>query len=303
MQWADVTEIKLISLRDLEFLSSLARRKHFARAAEDCGVSQPAFSMRIRKLEDKLDAAIVKRGNRFQGFTDEGEALVRHARKIVDDVKILEQEFRSARGDVTGKLALGVVPTAVIFAARTAKLMRQKNPGVRISIQTATSLAIQQGLENGLYDAGISYSEGVSGDLLRVDELYQETYLLLAPEHLTPRSKGKVTWSEAAEMPLSLLEPGMQNRRILDKVFGDLGVVPEVVSETSGFMASMTLAAEGMSATVVPTTVIEAFGTPKGTVALPLIEPMLATDLSLVTPLREPSLPTVYALRRVLGIA
>ncbi|SHL67741.1 transcriptional regulator, LysR family [Roseovarius marisflavi] len=290
----------MISLRDLEFIASLARRKHFARAAEDCGVSQPAFSMRIRKLEEKLDTPIVKRGNRFQGFTAEGEALVRHARTIVEDVKILEQEFRSAKGEITGKLVIGAVPTAVIFAARTVKALRTKHPGIKVSIQTATSLAIQQGLENGLYEAGITYGEGVSHDLLRVEELYKETYLLLVPTHLAPRLKGEATWTEAAQLPLTLLEPGMQNRRILDKVFDDLGLLPEVSVETGGFIAAMVLAAEGMSATVVPKHLIEALGTPEGTVALPLAAPVLEKNVSIVTPLRDPNLPTVEALRRAL---
>jgi DNA-binding transcriptional LysR family regulator len=292
----------LISLRDLEFIASLARRKHFARAAEDCGVSQPAFSMRIRKLEEKLDTPIVKRGNRFQGFTTEGETLVRHARTIVEDVKILEQEFRSAKGEITGKLVLGVVPTAVIFVARTVKTLRTKHPGIKVRLQTATSLAIQQGLENGLYEAGITYGEGVSRDLLRVEDLYKETYLLLVPTHLAPRLSGEVTWAEAAQLPLTLLEPGMQNRRTLDKVFDDLGLFPEVSVETSGFIAAMALAAEGMSATVVPTHLIEALGAPEGTVALPLAAPVLEKSVSIVTPLRDPSLPTVEALRRALRV-
>ncbi len=291
----------MISLRELEFLASLARRKHFARAAEECGISQPAFSMRIRKLEEKLDTPIVKRGNRFMGFTAEGDALVRHARRIVDDVKIMEQEFRSAKGEVTGKLVLAVVPTAVIFAARAAKILRTRHPGVRVNIQTATSLAIQQGLENGLYEAGITYGEGVSRDLLRVEDLYQETYTLLVPVGLAPRMTGEVTWAEAAKVPLTLLEPGMQNRRILDKVFDDLGLFPDVHVETSGFIAAMVLASEGMSATVVPTHLVEALGQPVGTVALPLADPVLEKDMAIVTPLRDPSLPTVDALRRALA--
>ncbi|MEP1969478.1 MAG: LysR family transcriptional regulator, partial [Marinomonas sp.] len=233
----------MISLKDLEFLSALARHKHFARAAEECGVSQPAFSMRIRKLEERLDAAIVKRGNRFQGFTPEGMALVRHARKIMDDMQVLEEEFRSARGEVTGQLALGVIPTAIAFAAEMAGNLRSACPGVTLSIQAGSSLKIQQGLENGTYDAGISYSEGISRDFMRVERLYDEEYLLLAPDSMAPRQGGSATWAEAAALPMSLLEPGMQNRRILDKVFSEVGVLPTVIAETSGFSASIVMAA------------------------------------------------------------
>lgn len=49
----------------MQLLVALARHRHFARAARDVGISQPAFSMRIRKLEENLGVAIVRRGNRF----------------------------------------------------------------------------------------------------------------------------------------------------------------------------------------------------------------------------------------------
>ncbi len=293
---------KLISLREMEFLSALARRKHFARAAEDCDVSQPAFSMRIRKIEEKLDTAIVKRGNRFQGFTAEGEALVRHVRKILKDVKLLEQEFFSARGDVTGQLSVGVVPTAVIFSARAVRLLREMHPGIVVKIQTTTSLSVQLGLENGVFDVGITYGEGVSDDLMRVEDLYRETYYLLVPRRLAPRTMGEVTWAEAAELPLSLLEPEMQNRRIMDRVFGELGLSPKVVTESSGFIAAMVFAAEGMSATVVPEAFVEMMSSSIGdVVALRLTQPRLEKVVSAVTLIRDPDLPAVTAMREVLA--
>jgi len=289
----------LISLREMEFLSALARRKHFARAAEDCGVSQPAFSMRIKQIEEKLDTAIVKRGNRFQGFTTDGEALVRHLRKILEDVKLLEQEFYSARGEVTGQLTLGVVPTAVVFTARAVSALRQKHPGIVVRILTTTSLAVQLGLENGVFDVGVTYSEGVSDDLMRVEDLYNESYYLLAPRKLAPRKSGEVTWVEAADLPLSLLEPEMQNRRILDRVFNDLGLSPKVVAESSGFTAAMVLAKEGMSATVLPDTLVGTFSAIGDVVALRLVEPKLEKTVSLVTPIRDHELPAVAAARKV----
>jgi DNA-binding transcriptional LysR family regulator len=256
--------------------------------------------MRIRKVEERLDTAIVRRGNRFQGFTPEGETLIRHARKIADDVRALEQDLRAAKGDITGTLVIGVIPTAVIFAARATRLLRRDHPGIKVSIQTKTSLAIQQGLEAGEIDAGITYDEGVSRDLLRVDPLYDEGYLLLVPSAMAPRSTGTATWSEAAELPLCLLEPGMQNRRILDRVFSDQGLVPDVIAQTSGFTASMVLAAEGVAATVLPRLLVDTLHGLDGTIALPLVSPLLEKTVALVTPMRDPSLPTIAAFRRTL---
>ncbi|PRY26081.1 LysR family transcriptional regulator [Aliiruegeria haliotis] len=292
----------MLDLRDLEFLSALALHKHFARAAEACGVSQPAFSMRIRKIEERLDTQIVRRGNRFQGLTTEGETVVRHARRVLDEVKALEQEIRAVRGEISGELALGVIPTAMAYAGRLVQRLRQAHPGITVRLQAASSLAVQQGIEHGVFDAGITYTEGASPDLMRIEPIYEESYVLLAPRALAPRLTGQVGWAELAEVPLSLLEPGMQNRRILDQVFEDVGVHPHVVAETSGFTASLVMTVEGLAATVVPRVLLESLGGFEATVALPLVDPVVEKSVSLVTPVRGAGLPTVAALRRVLDV-
>ncbi|MEM9332005.1 MAG: LysR family transcriptional regulator [Pseudomonadota bacterium] len=294
-----VAEIGLLSLKDLEFLTALARRKHFARAAEDCGVSQPAFSMRIRKIEENLGTAVVKRSNRFQGFTTEGESLLRHAYEILNGLKIMEQDIKAARGVVSGNVSIGVIPTAVIYAARAIKRLRHLHPSVTVSLKTVPSLAIHHGVDNGQFDVGITYGEDLASDLLQIEPLYQERYLLLAPEHLINGKQTSISWREAAELPLCLLEPEMQNRRIIDKVFGDLGLAPEIVTESSGFLASISLASEGMAATIIPEQLASIFGEISSAVALKLIDPELAKPVCLISRSRHLNLPIVNALQAV----
>lgn len=292
----------MLDLRDLQFLTALARHKHFARAAADCGVSQPAFSMRIRNLEERLKTKIVKRGNRFQGLTTEGETILRHARKILDDVRVLEQEFRSATGEITGPLTLGVVPTAAAFAAQLTIRLHHVAPGIKVRIDTATSLAIQQGVEDGKFDAGVTYTDGASRDLMIVEPLYDERYVLLAPEGMAPRKAGEISWKDTADLSLCLLEPGMQNRRILDRAFEDAGVQPRVIAETNGLTAAVVMAVEGLAATVVPEVMIASLGPFDGTVVLPIVDPVLEKSVCLVSPQRSPGLPTLEALRQVIQL-
>lgn len=288
----------MLELRDLQYINALARLKHFAKAAAECGVSQPAFSMRIRSLEDRLGVTIVRRGNRFQGLTAEGEAILRHARRILDDVRFLEQDLLAARGEISGRLALGVVPTAAAYAARLAIGLHGAYPGIVARIETATSLTIQQRIDDGTIDAGLTYSDTVSSDVMTVEPLYEEHYVLLAPVLLAPRLRGTITWAEAAEIPLSLLEPGMQNRRIMDRMFEEVGARPRVITETNALTTSMVMACEGTCATVVPSVLLELLGPLRQTVVLPLVEPELRKEICLVTAARTPGLPTVEALRR-----
>lgn len=288
----------MLDLKDLGCLIALTRHRHFARAADACGMSQPAFSMRIRHLEERLDTQIVKRANRFQGLTAEGEMIVAHARSILDQVRALEEEVRAARGDVVGALALGVVPTAAPYAGFAANWLKQRHPGIRMRIETATSLAVQQGVDDGRFDAGITYTEGASVDLLRVEALYSEEYMLLVPAEMNAGSDGQISWAEAAALPLILLEPDMQNRRILDQIFLDVGADPKVVAETNGFMAAIVMALEGMGATVVPRVLAENLGAWERARLLPLVDPVIEKSVSLVTPKRAQSIPVVEALRR-----
>ncbi|MBB94999.1 MAG: LysR family transcriptional regulator [Rhodobacteraceae bacterium] len=289
----------MIDLKDLRCLSALARHKHFARAAHECGISQPAFSMRIRRIEERLQTSIVKRGNRFQGLTEDGMMIVRHARSIMDDVELFEQEFRCSKGDVSGALKLGVIPTATGYAATLLAALHRDYPNIVGRIETASSLAIQQGLEDGRFDAGITYVDGTPQDLLQIEPLYDEGYVLLVPEIMAPRADGDITWSEAADIPLTLLDPGMQNRRIVDQVFAQVGADPNIISETSGFTSAIVLAVQGLSATILPGVLAQSLGRVEGTTTLHLVEPVIEKSVCLISGHRDTGLPTLEALRSV----
>lgn len=290
----------MIDLRDLECLVALARWKHFARAAQECGLSQPAFSMRIQNLEKNLNSLIVKRGNRFQQFTPEGELIVAHGRAILEKIEALEDEIKTARGDVSGSLVIGVIPTAVAQAAQAAIWLHDKHPGIRVRIISDTSLAVQQGLDDRKFDAGITYSEGVSSDLLRIDPIYDEQYVIVVPKAMAPANRDDISWAEAAELPLTLLEPAMQNRRIIDRIFEEVGARPDVAFETNGFNAAIIMAKSGVAATVVPKVLVDELNLHDGTVVRALVDPVVEKSISLVTPIRAEHRPATAALRAVI---
>ncbi len=289
----------MIDLRDLECLVALARHRHFGRAAQDCGLSQPAFSVRIRNLEERLNSLIVRRGNRFRQFTPEGETAVAHARAVLARVESLEQETRASQGTLSGSLVIGVIPTALAQAARASIRLKRRHPDIMTRIIAASSLAIQQGIDDGKFDAGITYSEGASRDLLKVEKICDEEYVLVAPEALLPPDGSAVSWARAAELPLTLLEPSMLNRRIVDGVFESVGARPRVVFETNGFSAAIMLAGAGVAATVVPRILIDMLGSHERTVVRSLAEPVVKKPVSLVTPRQTGSRPVTSALRTV----
>ena len=100
-------------IRQLEYLVTLAREKHFARAAEACHVSQPALSSAIRTLEAELGLVIVERTRRFVGFTEDGERVLGWARQTLASLQNMRQDASAAQVRLIGTLRIGAIPTVM----------------------------------------------------------------------------------------------------------------------------------------------------------------------------------------------
>ena len=286
----------MADLRDMQLLAALARHEHFARAAEECGISQPAFSARIRNLETDLGVPIVKRGNRFMGFTPEGEIALRWARRMVADADGLRQDIEAARGALSGRLSIGVVPTAVTFAAQTPAILRAAHPDLTIQLFSMTSVDIRRGIEDFTLDAGVTYLDDAALAAFRVRPLYEERYVLLVPPSLAPRRQGTATWKEAADLPLCLLTKNMRNRQILDEIFESVGAHPKPVMETNAFVAALAQVASGTLATIAPEYLADSLPNAEGAVRLALTDPEVARPIGLVMAERNPMPPALGAL-------
>src|ERR1022692_3261276 len=97
----------------LEYLMALARERHFGRAAEACGVTQPTLSAGVKQLEAMLGVLLVQRGSRFIGFTPEGERTLDWARRIVGGSRALRQEINGLKDKLSGEIRIAAIPTVL----------------------------------------------------------------------------------------------------------------------------------------------------------------------------------------------
>ena len=102
-------------LKHLQYLTALARERHFARAAAACQVTQPTLSAGIKQLEDQLGLLVVQRGQRFEGLTAEGERVLAWAQRITADAESLEQEASRLRRVLEGRLRIAAPMAALTF--------------------------------------------------------------------------------------------------------------------------------------------------------------------------------------------
>jgi DNA-binding transcriptional LysR family regulator len=282
----------------LEFLLALAREKHFGRAAESRGVTQPTLSAGIKQLEDALGVLLVNRGSRFLGFTAEGERVLDWARRIVGDTRAMRDEIRALkRGQLSGHLRIAVVPTALAMVSALTTPYRAKHPGVRFSILSRTSAETLRQLENLEVDAGITYLDNEPLGRVRAVPLYSESYCLLISAESPLGDREQVTWAEVGRIPLCLLTPDMQNRRIIDGLLAAAGaenLAPTL--ESNSMIVLFSHIRTRQWATVMPIKLVETLGLTDVIRAIPIIEPSAIHTIGLVVPNREVTSPLAAAL-------
>jgi DNA-binding transcriptional LysR family regulator len=292
-----------VLLRHLHYLVAVADERHFARAAESCGVTQPTLSNGIKQLEEELSLLIVRRGQRFEGFTPEGERVLEWARLIVSDAASLKQEAAASREGLVGRLRLGAIATALpVISALTVPFVLD-HPRVTIAILSLTSIDIQSGLGDFSLDAGVTYLENEPLTGVRAIPLYRERYFLFTAASGPFRGRQSVSWREAADTPLCLLTPDMQNRRILNTHFRDAGAEPRPSVETNSVLTLCAHLRSGQWSSVLPQSFFSLFGDRSGLRALPVVKPTVSHSVGLVVPGREPLTPSARQLVQLVARA
>lgn len=280
----------------LEFLLALAREKNFGRAAEQCGVSQPTLSAGIKQLEDTLGVMLVQRSSRFLGLTAEGERVLDWARRIVSDSRAMRQEVTALRRGLVGHLKIAAIPTALAMVSALTTPYRAKHPEVRFTILSRTSIEVLGMLENLEIDAGLSYIDNEPLGKARSVPLYAEQYRLLTSTDSPLGDRDTVTWAEVSRIPLCLLTPDMQNRRIINRLLQAAGGDLEPTLESNSMIVLFSHVRTGRWASVMPEKLADTLGLTERLRSIPIVEPDVVHSIGLIVPNREPMTPLVAAL-------
>jgi DNA-binding transcriptional LysR family regulator len=280
----------------LDFILALAREKHFGRAAEACGVTQPTLSAGVKQLEEQMGVLLVNRGSRFKGFTPEGERVLDWARRIVGDHRAMREEINALRHGLSGQLRIAAIPTTLAMVAALTTPYRERHPNVRFTIFSRTSIEILELLENLEIDAGITYVENEPLGRVNTVPLYHERYRLLTSADAPLGNRDTVTWAEVAQVPLCLLTPDMQNRRIIDRLIRSAGGEPRPTLESDSMILLFSHVRTGRWASVMPAKLAETLGLTDTLRAIPIVSPEAVQTIGLVVPSREPMMPLTAAL-------
>jgi LysR family hydrogen peroxide-inducible transcriptional activator len=197
----------MITLRQLRYLSALAKHRHFGRAAEECAVTQPALSMQVRELEREIGAELVERRPNEIALSEIGLDVARRADHILASTRDLV-DFARHRDLLSGALKLGIIPTlAPYILPRVLPLLQKRYPQLRLEVRETQTKMLLDELVSGELDAVMLAlpAEGVDVETL---PLFTDAFLLAVPASDPLPAKRRVNIADVDQRRLILLEEG-----------------------------------------------------------------------------------------------
>lgn len=166
-----------MTFSQLKYVVAVDRHRHFTKAADECGVTQPTLSMQIRKLERELGVEIFQRNRIRVRPTDIGRELVDQARTVLREVERLRKLAGEADGEVAGELRLGVIPTVGPFVLpRCLPALVHRYPGLSVVVAELKTSELLEELRADRLDAALLATPSDSSDLLQ-RRLFEEPFV------------------------------------------------------------------------------------------------------------------------------
>jgi LysR family transcriptional regulator, hydrogen peroxide-inducible genes activator len=198
----------MITLRQLRYLSALAKHGHFGRAAEACSVTQPALSMQIRDLERTLGVALVERRPGDVMLTDVGREIARRGEDVLAASRDLVDFARHRSGLLTGRLTLGVIPSlAPYLLPRILPGLQTRFPELRLELRETQTRQLIEDIKSGALDAAMLALPVGEPDIDTLT-LFEDLFLLAVPTTDPREETVRVAVEDIDQSRLILLEDG-----------------------------------------------------------------------------------------------
>ncbi|MBY5970393.1 LysR family transcriptional regulator [Halomonas denitrificans] len=244
-------------LRSLAVFVAVVDHGGFSAAARARHVAQSAVSQTIASLEQRLDTPLFKRQERPIQLTPEGEVLLQHARRLLDDASATELAMRELKGLVKGEVRIGIPsmlgsyylpPLLMGFAAR--------HPGIRMTVIEAGARRLQALIKERELDLGIVVEDGTNHDL-ETETLLCEEMVICAPRDHPFVSQGQVSAAEFLSQPLVLFQDGYFHREFVDAMARQLGMAPQLTFQSNLIPLTKAIVRQGFGITTFLRRVVE----------------------------------------------
>lgn len=171
-----------MTLQQMEYVVAVDRYRHFAKAAESCGVSQSTLSSLVQKLEFELDVTIFDRNSHPVKPTAVGEEIIDRARLLLFNAAQVRELVATRKGESVGKVSLGMTSTvAPYLLPKMLKYLSANHPDIELHIEEARTSTLLSQLERGEIDIALLATPLRHPELLEIPIYRERLMAYVAP--------------------------------------------------------------------------------------------------------------------------
>ncbi len=245
-----------MQVQQLRYFVAVAQTRHFTRAAELTGVSQPSMSKQIRVLENSLGTPLFVRNRGAIELTSAGEALLPHAERILIDVEAAEESVQEVAGLRRGRVRLGATPSlcdGLLPEVLTA--FHRRHPGIDLEVHESGSRLLMLELVRGRLDLALNIvSATTEHEDLVTTELLTEQLVLVGPPHHELATE--VPLRDLHDVPLVMAREGYDLRDRTNAACREAGFEPVIAVEGGEMSAVLRFVEAGLGHAIVPQMVV-----------------------------------------------
>lgn len=204
-----------MTLQQMEYIVAVDRHRHFAKAAESCGISQSTLSTLVQKLETELDVTIFDRNSHPVRPTAVGEEIIGRAKLLLFNAAQMKELVAARKGESVGKVSLGIIPTvAPYLLPKMLKYLSANHPDIELHVEEARVSTLVSLLEMGEIDVAILATPLDNSELLEIPVYRERLMAYVSPDETFYGTKNLQTDRLPADSVWVLREGYCPNRGI-----------------------------------------------------------------------------------------
>lgn len=253
-----------MNTRQIQYAILLSQTLNFSQVADSLGISQPSLSKQIMNLESELGVKLFDRNHSPMTLTPAGEHFIKNAQELVYKEEQLKKAMTKFSSGENGNLVIGVTPFRSLYMMpEVVKKVKEKFPGVIITLHEASSVQLRKEVAEGKYDFAV-VNLPVDESILDVTQLEKDTLVLAVPNSMTdnlPKTEDgsipTVDFSQFKDLPFVVLSPAQELRQLFDKLCMSTDIDPNIATEVVGVTTAWSMARAGVGAALLPLQFIE----------------------------------------------